>query len=129
MLKDFLESSGHMAGGGGVAPLRPLSSPPALPVTPFLSVSPSPGPLVSFPSYGHCNKNYTKRDMSLALEALRYSSCYEVTMSSSHVPQDQEAESVPRLRGLRHPTHHAVAESQQNGNTNTKEGDILQVMD
>ena len=69
--KDFLESSaGHMA--GGVNPLRPLSSPPALPVSPFLSVSPSPsGPLVPFPSYGHCNKNYTKRDMSLALEALR----------------------------------------------------------
>ena len=72
VVKDFLESSGHMAGTAG--PLRPLSSPPALPVSPFLSVSPSPGPgpLVSFPSYGHCNKNYTKRDMSLALEALRY---------------------------------------------------------
>ena len=72
VVKDFLESSGHMAGTAG--PLRPLSSPPALPVSPFLSVSPSPGPgpLVSFPSYGHCNKNYTKRDMSLALEALRF---------------------------------------------------------
>ena len=82
-MKDFLESSGHLAGAGGVGSLRPLSSPPALPVSPFLSVSPSPGPpgpLVPFPSYGHCNKNYTKRDMSLALEALRYPHTHHVTM-------------------------------------------------
>ena len=71
-MKDFLESGGHLATAGNMAPLRPLASPPALPVSPFLSVSPGPGPLVSFPSYGHCNKNYTKRDMSLALEALRF---------------------------------------------------------
>ena len=57
----------------------------ALPPSPFLTMSPSPLPgvpgvpgqagsnhnIVPFPAFGQCNKTYTKRDMSLALEALR----------------------------------------------------------
>ena len=46
-----------------------------------------------------------------------------------HHAQDQETELVPRVRGLRDPAHHAVAASKQDGYTNTKEGNILQVMD
>ena len=58
--------------------------PDDVPASPFLSVSPAPGSspapshapgphpsIISFPPFGQCNKTYTKRDMSLALEALR----------------------------------------------------------
>ena len=59
MFQDLLEQQGGPAG-------QP---------TGFLSSSPSGGhgaPLISFPPFGQqCSKSYTKRDMNLALEALR----------------------------------------------------------
>ena len=68
--QDLLESSGHVSNvtGSMVTGNSMVTTPP------FLSVSPSPGPgnVIPFPPFGHCTKTYTKRDMSLALEALRY---------------------------------------------------------
>ena len=43
---------------------------PGGPGGPALSSSPQQ-PLIPFPSFPQCNKTYTKRDMNLALEALR----------------------------------------------------------
>ena len=51
-------------------PVSVVTSGHVTPVTGSSGVTP-PGNVISYPPFGQCNKTYTKRDMSLALEALR----------------------------------------------------------
>ena len=51
-------------------PVSVVTSGHVTPVTASSGVTP-PGNVISYPPFGQCNKTYTKRDMSLALEALR----------------------------------------------------------
>lgn len=66
----FIASATAAVRNAGQGNYQDMMDPSSSGNPPTLS-SNSPHPIVPFPSFGQCNKTYTKRDMNLALEALR----------------------------------------------------------
>lgn len=67
----FIASATAAVRNAGQGNYQDMMDPSSSGNPPTLSSNSSHHPVVPFPSFGQCNKTYTKRDMNLALEALR----------------------------------------------------------